>query len=165
LTALAVDLSTGPSRDRLYTACRRDSGGGIVVSTSSDRGQAWTRPGVPVGPSAPAPNARRVISMAVNTSGVVGAMIAERRNDGSDACHSVTLSTSRDGGQTFAAPRVISSARCGDTPNDQRANRRFPTYGDYFGIASAPDGRFHLIWPEMRDGASALLTAVVSPEP
>jgi hypothetical protein len=30
--------------------------------------------------------------------------------------------------------------------------------GDYFGLASQPDGRFRLVWSEMRDGISHVLT-------
>ena len=41
------------------------------------------------------------------------------------------------------------------------AQRRFPTYGDYYGLVATADGRFRAMWPEMRGGASVLLTAVI----
>ena len=68
---------------------------------------------------------------------------------------------SRDGAKTFSAPRVISSMPCGDSPNDRRAQRRFPTYGDYYGVVPTPDGGFRLLWPEMQSGGSVLVTTIV----
>jgi len=160
LTSLAVDPSLGQTQDRLYAACRRSDGGPVVVAASADRGNSWTR-GVVAGPAAIARDGRRVVSLSVSTSGVVGAMIVERRNDAAAGCHSVTVSLSHDAGVTFDAPRLIASAPCGTSPNDQRAERRFPTYGDYFGIAGTADGRLHLMWPEMRSGGSVLLTTAI----
>ena len=76
-------------------------------------------------------------------------------------CLVVDFSASLDGGATFVAPRRVSSSTRGTSLNDERARRRFGTYGDYFGLVSARDGRFRLMWPEMRGGASVLLTTAV----
>ena len=114
------------------------------------------------GPSATESDARRVVSLAVNNKGVVGVMIVERRMNARERCLETTFSASFDGGTTFTAPTTVSTSSCGDTPIDTIATRLFPTYGDYFGIATTPDGGFHLMWPEMRDSASVLMTALVN---
>jgi len=164
LSALAVDASDRPFRDRLYVACRQNDGGPVVVSSSSDRGETWTRPGVVVGANRVDKDARRVMTLAVNNRGVLGVMLVERRAQTGDGCLQVSFSASLDGGTTFVAPQPVSSSACGNSPNDQMAQRRFPTYGDYFGLVSTPDGQFRLMWPEMRGGSSVLLTTTVAVE-
>lgn len=161
LTSLGVDSSAGLFRDRLYSACRRAAGGPVAVFASSDHGDSWTAPGIVAGPAILDPSARRVMSIAVNNSGTLGVMVVERRPDSGPACLNVSLSISRDGAKNFVVPQVISATPCGDSPNDRHVQRRFPTYGDYFGIVAVPDGTFRLMWPEMRDGASTLLMATV----
>jgi hypothetical protein len=164
LSALAVDVSDGPFRDRLYFACRQNAGGPVAVTTSTDGGVTWTRPGVAVGPNRVDKDARRVMTLAVNNRGVVGVMVVERRAHTGDGCLVVEFSASLDGGKTFVPPQQVSSSACGNAPNDQMAARRFPTYGDYFGLVSTPDGQFRLMWPEMRGGSSVLLTTTVALE-
>jgi hypothetical protein len=161
LSALAVDSSAGAFRDRLYFACRRSAGGPVVVASSSDGGATWAQPGVIVGSSGVDPTARRVMTLAVNSQGVVGVMVVERRAEAADGCLVVEFSVSVDGGKTFVPPRDVSSSACGTSSNDQLARRRFPTYGDYFGLVPAPNGQFRLMWAEMRAGASVLLTTTV----
>lgn len=161
LSAFAVDLSTGPTRDRLYFACRKAAGGPIIVSSSADRGRTWNRPGVAVGPIGADISAQRVVTMAVDGRGVVGVMVAERRVGSSTGCLAFSLATSLDGGATFAPATTLSSSACGSSPQDQVAERRLPTYGDYFGLVGLPQGGFQAVWPEMRE-QSTLLTARVS---
>jgi hypothetical protein len=129
--------------------------------SSSDGGETWTHPAVVVGTDRVDHDARRVVTLAVNSQGVVGLMLTERRAQSGEGCLTVELSASFDGGKTFVPPQRVSSSTCGNSANDQVALRRFPTYGDYFGLVSAPDGRFRLMWPEMRGGASVLLTTTV----
>jgi hypothetical protein len=161
LSALAVDASNGPYRDRLYFACRRSGGGPVVVTSSTDRGVTWNRPGVAVGPAAPAQEARRVMSIAVSSSGAVGVLIVERKPGAGDRCLEQLFAASFDGGQTFTAPHQVSHSACGESPVDVVAGRMYPTYGDYYGIVPAPDGGFRIVWPELRGGASVLLTTIV----
>jgi hypothetical protein len=162
LSALAVDASDGSLRDRLYFACRQNAGGPVLVVTSSDGGETWNRPGVVVGSSRVDKDARRVMTLAVNNKGVVGVMVIERRAQTGDGCLAVEFSVSLDGANTFLPPQQVASSACGNSPNDQIAQRRFPTYGDYFGLTPTPDARFRLMWPEMRAGASVLLTTTVA---
>lgn len=132
-----------------------------MVTTSSDGGEHWTRRSVAIGSGRADPDALRVMPLAVNNKSVVGVMVVERHADTGDGCLVVDFSASLDGGSTFLAPHRVSSSSCGISSNDERARRRFGTYGDYFGPVPTPDGRFHLMWAEMRRGASALLTTSV----
>ncbi len=163
LSSLAADTSDGPFRDRLYFACRQAGGGPIVVSHSDDRGEIWSRPPVVAGPSAIDTQGRRVVTMAVNNKGVVGVLTVERKASGAP-CLATDFSASVDGGATFTAPARISSSSCGTSAADAIAGRLTPTYGDYFGLVTLPDGRFRAMWPDMRDEHSALLTTTISVE-
>ena len=160
LSSLAVDGSAGPSRDHLYFACRQSAGGPIVVTSSSDRGENWTRPAVAVGDTRIDSDIWRVPVLAVNSSGTVGVMLVERHHSG-ETCHTVNFVGSSDGATILGSALRISTASCGTSAEDEVAWRRFPTYGDYFGFAAQGDGRFRLVWPEMRNGTSTLLTASV----
>ena len=162
LSALVADASDGPSRDRLYFACRQSGGGPVVVVSSKDRGKTWNRPGVPVGPTAIDVNARRVMTLGVNNAGVVGAFIAERRAKYGEACQQFLFAASFDGGQSFGALEPVSRSECLESTAEETAQRRHPTYGDYFGMTSLPDGTFRVIWPQMRDGRSVLLTTTIT---
>jgi len=164
LSSLAVDHSPGPFRDHLYFACRQNAGGSVVVSSSADGGLTWAAP-VPVGPLAVDASARRMVTLAVSPKGVLGVLIAERHGQDGDACLETTFSASLDGGRTFLAPQRVAATPCGSSPNDQMAQRRFPTYGDYYGLVATPDGRFRVLWPEMHDGTSRLLTTTIAVEP
>ena len=161
LSALVADTSDGPLRDRLYFACRASAGGPIVVTASGDRGETWSRPGVAVGPSGIDGDAKRVVTMAVNNRGVLGAVVIERLAARTEHCLRATFAASFDGGASFTAPEGVSSSACVETPAEEIARRRLSTYGDYFGLVAAPDGRFHMMWPEMSDGRSVLMTAVI----
>ena len=134
----------------------------MVVTVSSDGGETWSRPGVVVAGSRVDKDARRVVTLAASSKGVVGVMMVDRHAQTGDGCLTVELSASLDGGKTFIPPQRVSSSACGESPNDQRAQQRFPTYGDYFGLVSTPDGQFRLMWPEMRGGTSTLLTTTVA---
>ena len=163
LSALAADTSSGPFRDRLYFACRQNAGGPVVVTASGDRGHAWNRPGVAVGPADTDTLARRVMTLAVNKEGVLGVLTVQRK-PGTDPCLMTDFSASLDGGATFSAPSRVSASSCGTSPADEIAGRMIPTYGDYHGLAAMPDGRFIAMWPEMSDGHSVLRTATIEVE-
>jgi hypothetical protein len=160
LSSLAVDRSTGPFRDRLYFACRQAAGGPVLVTSSADGGMTWGTP-VPAGSTAVDAAGRRVMTLAVSPNGVLGVLIVERQAQTGDGCLQTLFSASLDGGQTFLRPQTVSTSACGESPNDQMAQQRFPTFGDYYGLVATPDGRFRAMWPEMRGGASVLLTAVI----
>jgi hypothetical protein len=93
-----------------------------------------------------------------------------KRSVSSQACALPTsvlgtgTSASLDGGVTFApAVRVATDLSC---PDPSRAGeypvRRWSTGGDYFGFAAGADGRFHVLWPDARDGTFEIWTAAAS---
>jgi hypothetical protein len=101
----------------------------------------------------------------VNNKGVVGVLIVERKPGAGDRCLEQLFAASFDGGATFTSPQQISHSACGSSPVDVGAARLFPTYGDYYGIVTSPDGVFRVLWPEMRDGHSVLLTTFINVTP
>ena len=144
-------------------ACRQHAGGSIVVTASENRGETWNRPGVVVGSSANDTSARRVMTLGVNGTGVLGELVVERMKSQNN-CLRIDFSASFDGGKTFGPPQQVSTSSCGNSSVDEMAGRMFPTYGDYFGVVAMTDGTFRLMWPEMRDGRSVLLTTLVTVE-
>jgi hypothetical protein len=159
LSALAVDGSSGPFRDRLYFACRATGGGPIVVSASSDRGERWSTP-VPLPSIAgAAASEERIPALAVNNQGIVAAAWIDGRSAPGHHCEqSVFVTASADGGGSWREPVEVSSTpACSDST--RVANT---TGGDYFGLAPAADGSFRVVWSEMRNGVSQLRTATVS---
>jgi hypothetical protein len=118
LSALIADASEGPSRDRLYFACRQSGGGPVVIVSSKDRGKTWNRPGVPAGPTT-VDVMRRVMTLAVNNAGVVGAFIAERRAKTGEACLQFRAA-SFDGAESFGSPQPVSTSECRESPADDR---------------------------------------------
>jgi hypothetical protein len=159
LSALAADPSSGPLRDRLYFACRAKGGGGSVVASSSDRGERWTAPvALPATPGG-SDAEERIPAIAVNRDGVVAAAWIDARSSPGHMCEeSVFITASIDGGATWLpAVRVSSTPACADGTRVDNS-----TGGDYFGLAGAPDGSFRLLWSEMRDGASDLVTATAT---
>ena len=163
LSALVADASEGPSRDRLYFACRQSGGGPVVIVSSKDRGKTWNRPGVAVGPTTIDVNTRRVMTLAVNNAGVVGAFIAERRAKYGEACLQFLFTASFDAGESFGPAEPLSTSECRESTTEEIAQRRHPTNGDYFGMTSLPDGTFRVMWAQMREGRSVLLTTTVTP--
>jgi len=163
LSALAADMSDGPSRDHLYFGCRQAGGGPIVVVSSADRGKTWNRPGVAVGPTTDV--LRRVMTIGVNNAGVVGVFIAERKTNFGEGCLQFLFSASFDRGASFGPAEPVSTSECRESAADEIARRGSPVYGDYFGIISLPDGTFQVMWPQMRDDHSVLLTTTITATP
>jgi hypothetical protein len=152
LSALATDLSATATRDRLYFACREKSAGSIVVNSSSDRGETWSTP-VVVSPSSPVEE--RIPALAVNAKGVIAVAWIDGRTAAGHRCEEVvSVAASIDGGQTFSPAKVVSSVSpCADATFVNQ-----PTGGDYLGLTPAPDGKFRLLWSEMHDGDTQLVT-------
>src|SRR5205085_12669094 len=138
-------------------------GGPVVVTASGDRGETWNRPGVAVGISPNDQMARRVMTLAVNDTGVLGVVVVERKANATN-CLATEFLASLDGGATFSAPARVSTSACGTTAADEIAGRMIPTNGDYLGLVTTPDGKFRALWPEMRDGHSVLLLATIEVE-
>lgn len=161
-TFLAVDTTDGPSRDRLYHVCGGDDYKSILLASSGSRGEEWTDAS-PIETPAEQVGSRREPQVAVNREGIVAVAWMDRRDDPSGDCYAPYFAASADGGATFSRPvRVASEVSCPDPARTGRAGGRFPTGGDYFGLVAAADGRFHVLWPDARDGVFELRTASVT---
>jgi hypothetical protein len=147
LSALAADTSGGPFRDRLYFLCGAHERGPIVLTYSTDRGETWS-PQVPVPPVLDDSEPRRILGLAVNNKGVLAIVHLDRIAQSGDSCQDLYFVASVDGGLTFLPAQRVSSAPCA-------------AFGDYFGMVTVPDGRFRLMWPEVRAGVSQLRTVMV----
>jgi len=134
-------------------------------------------PAAPARAAAPADSAwRQVRALAVNAAGAL--LIAwvdatermiERAPQGARGgaggrrtCYDVLVATSLDGGRTFSVPaRVTPRPSCPGAAANGDVARAWPAGGDYFGLAAAPGGPFHLLWAGARGGAYQLWTAPV----
>lgn len=162
-TFLAADTSGGPFRDRIYFLCEGDRQRAVLLAHSEDGGELWSA-ATPIEPPASEDGSRTEPQVAVNGRGVVGVAWMDRRDDPSRECYAPYFAASLDGGATFGpAVRVATELSC---PDPARAGefplRRWSTGGDYFGFAAGADGRFHLLWPDARDGAFGIRTAAVT---
>lgn len=161
-TFLAVDTSGGPYQDRLYHVCVGDGLQSILLMYSADRGEEWSA-ATPVEPPASQDRARRAPQVAVNRDGVVAVAWMDRRDDPSGQCYAPYVTASTDGGRTFGpAVRVADEPSCPDPEKTGGAGSRWPTGGDYFGLAADAAGRFHVLWPDARTGSFELRTARVT---
>lgn len=159
--SLAVDASSGPSRDRLYLTCTNRDRNTIFVHNSSDRGERWSAP-VRADSAAGEVIFRRTPSIAVNKDGVVAVTWYERRKEATRECQHIYFTASLDGGKTFLPEARVSLApSCPDTPRNGGSAKRWPAGGDYSGLAAAADGSFHVLWSDSRNGIYQLWSARV----
>src|ERR1051325_6942543 len=137
----------------------RQGRGAIIVHSSSDQGETWTDD--VVASSAPADTTvyRRIPNLAVNSRGVVGVSWMDGRDDPSKKCHALYFTASLDGGKTFLPEQRVTTAgvrSCPDSAGSGAAFRRWPSGGDYYGLAAAANGAFHLFWADHRSGVFQL---------
>jgi hypothetical protein len=181
--AFAVDNRSEPFRDRIYVAWADDGHGPtrVYFSSSDDRGQHWTEPKL-LDPTTPAHARQGQAVLAVNKDGVVGATWYDTReaSDGQIQFHEY-FTASTDGGKTFLPPVRVSSAisnpqgagNLNVQPSVQRSKQytllelpsaafRWPTGGDYVGLAADSNGVFHPFWADARTGTFQIYTAAVS---
>lgn len=160
-TFLAADASDGPYRDRMYHVCPGTDLKTILVMSSATAGWEWTD-AMPIEEASTESRMRHYPVIAVNNEGTVAIAWMDQRDDGPSHCYAPYFTASRDGGETFSRPvRLASAVSCPDTSRTGRAGSRFPMGGDYFGLVGAADGRFHIVWPDARDGMFGLRTASV----
>ncbi len=149
-TFLGADASNGPYRDRLYHVCVNRGSTAIQIERSEDRGDRWSDP-VLVEAAAAREGARTHPQVAVNREGTVGVAWLDSRDDTTGRCYSVYFTASVDGGVSYLPSQMVSSApSCPDSTQNGGAQGRWPRGGDYFGLAAAADGRFHVFWPDAR---------------
>jgi hypothetical protein len=165
-TAMAADISAGRFRDRLYFACKKKEANVIVLTTSADSGETWTDP-VPIHAVSPdtAVLRERPPAIAVNNKGILGVSWMESHRRSGKRCQALYFAASLDGGRSFVPGRRVSTAEsCPDATVNGAAYYRWPTGGDYYGMAAGADGTFHLHWSDARDGVFQLWTARVRVE-
>lgn len=157
---MAADTSAGPYRDRLYLVCMGDHLQSILLTHSADGAEEWST-ATPIEPSTSQPRARQLPQVAVNASGVVAVAWMDRRDDPAGRCYAPYVAASADGGKTFSpAVRVASQLSCPDTARvGSFVAGRWAMGGDYFGLTAGADGRFHVVWPDARDGSFQIWTA------
>jgi hypothetical protein len=163
---LRVDTTSGKFKDRLYWICNDGAFQKIWVHTSSDRGERWSDP-IQVNRGSSRQPYVRTPAIGVNRAGAVLFSWYDGRATGSRyrqiyRCQEFFVTASLDGGQTFLPELKVSTARnCPDTPANGEAGRRWPAGGDYTGLAADSNGKFHLVWPDSRDGLYQLRYALV----
>jgi hypothetical protein len=160
------DLREGPSR--------------LLFTKSVDGGKHWTTPHA-ILVSSDATDSQYQPSMAVNANGTVG--ISWYNGSASRNTVSEMFAVSNDGGETFSAPAQISSVVAPiKTPGGDRYSAlsfaspkgtfisftapgsRFPSGGDYMGLAADANGAFHPIWIDARSGFNQAWSATVFPQ-
>ncbi len=161
---MSLDGATeSPFRGRLYYACTGIDYHNILLHHSTDGGRTWSAPASVFASSGS--QQQRTPMIAVGGNGIVGMSWFEDRiqsDNSSDATHCVELlfSLSVDGGTSFLGPvRVSGVPGCSSSAKKAKAEERWPTGGDYTGLQATPDGVFHLVWSDSRNGAGHLWTA------
>jgi hypothetical protein len=154
----------------------------VYISSSADRGKSWSEPQI-ISPEAPNETSQFLPTVAVNRDGVVAVSWFDTRNSEKQDSYEVYVSASLDGGTTFLAPRIVSSAPSNvygegnllPTPvffrnaHDQirmslvfqNMLQRYPLGGDYLNMVADASGIFHPFWPDSRDGVFEMMTARV----
>lgn len=158
LSALAVDTTNGPFRDRLYFACNDPLTRAVLVHWSGDRGETWREVRAVHPARSDTAVSRKVMAMTVNGRGVLGVAWMEMLRTATGGCQdAVYVTTSADGGETFLPPsRVTRDASCPD-----EAVNGPGWMGDYFGMVSDDRGRFLLLWSGVRDRLLQLHLATI----
>ena len=68
------------------------------------------------------------------------------------------FTASADGGKSFAAPVPLLKE---PYRTDEKVTPRWPYGTDYISLAAPPDGSFHLLWVDSRDGRGVIQTAKI----
>ena len=169
--AVAADLTKGPRRGRVYSVSHSDISDppGLRLRTSED-GVKWTQPtALPIVRDGPIPH----VAVAVSANGVLGvawvqaeAASIERmkqrvQNSGAaipEDSWQLYFTASADGGKSFAAPVALLKELY---RTDEKVTPRWPFGTDYISMAASPDGSFHLLWIDSRDGKGVMETAKI----
>ena len=185
MASVAVDVTQGPFRDRVYVGWSdaRSGRAEILVSSSSDKGKTWSKP-IAVNDDLPRDKPGdgpddHMPTLAVNSSGVVGVMWYDRRDNPDNLGWYTRFSASLDGGETFLPSVRVSEAPFFLDPKkpialDQEADARgggtheiFMSAfafmgGDTAGMAADANGVFHPFWIDNRTGVPQVWTAPVT---
>jgi hypothetical protein len=136
---IAVDVTSGPFKDRLYAVWsdRRSGRDEILFSYSSDKGKKWS-PARVINDDRPFPNTldkpdHLMPLVAVNRDGVVGVSWCDRRDNPDNLGWWERFTASLDGGETF-----LSSVRVSEAPNSYGRNEKLYISAGAYGGGTDP---------------------------
>jgi hypothetical protein len=153
----------------LYGVCRDDANSRLVLSYSDNLGGTWSQP-KGVANDVADDVTQGIANVMVNSAGMVALSWLERRigptpkvkfKEGEEVVfdfnetYDLFFTASLDGGETFLPPVKMTSQP--SKPISKHASRFMPGT-DYMLAAAAPDGSFHLLWPDARTGIFQLYT-------
>ncbi len=184
IEAFAADVGSKEYRDQIYMAWS-DCGRGrprILFSRSEDRGLHWSEP-ILIDGGVPKETSQFQTVVAVNKDGVVGVTWYDTRASRDGSQFDEYFAASVDGGKSFLPSVRVSSAPSGfrgagnmrmdpfvfDHKEEMHlslisAVSRWPSGGDYLGLAADKDGVFHPLWADARSGTFQAYTTAVSVE-
>jgi hypothetical protein len=153
-------LAADPADDTLYFTCATDDAKRLAIYRSRDKGESWSDP-LPV-PTEATGTLLQGANIAVGKDGLL-LVTWMGETDAAKHCNALWAAASADGGATFTKPvRVSEGTPCNDTPKNAKVIKRFDYGGDYHGLAAGPDGVFHVIWSDSRNGIYQLWSAAVT---
>jgi hypothetical protein len=150
--SLAVAPPRAGQGERLLFACEADGNHGVLFARSDDRGDRWTAARrIDGGPDS---GWTKTPTMAVSADGVLAVTWVDARDDPSGRCWHLYGTASLDRGTTFLPPQRLSAAP--SCPTEARTGggvlARFPSGGEYHGLAAVGPREFVAVWPDARDG-------------
>jgi hypothetical protein len=131
IPAIAVDASTGPTKNKLYVVMYTYTSGKqmkVQVASSTNGGTTWSAPKVPAGT---AKHDQFFPWIRVSSTGTVGVSWLDRRNDAANINWDAFAAFSTNGGTSYSANLKLSSAV--SNPNNDGFGGTF--MGDYTGSA------------------------------
>jgi hypothetical protein len=182
--AFAADVASKKFRDCIYMVWSDSRSGQprILFAHTEDRGLHWSEPiGVDAGVPEEAIQFQPVV--AVNKDGVLGVAWYDTRSSDEGSRFDEYFTASVDGGRSFLPSVRVSSAPSGfraagnmrmdpfifdhkeeDFLSLISAAGRWPSGGDYLGLAADNDGDFHPFWADARSGTFQAYTGTISVE-
>ena len=144
-------MASKDTNESIYFASMNENLTEIIFLYSSDYGDEWTQAKI----EAPAEKERSRFypQIAVNKDGLVALAWMDFRDSNENSCFAPYISISYDGGKTFSSPvKVALEISC---VNREKLNpaKRWEVGGDYFGLTATSDGKFHILWPDARNGS------------
>lgn len=150
-----LDLAPADSHraGRLYHLCVAEDFEGLALTVSDDAGEHWSEP-ARIGRGAPEETAAYTAMQAVAPGGTLAVAWYDRsREQPEPGCQELVVRASVDGGDSFLPALALSTApSCPDNPANGTIARAWGMGGDYDSLAVGPDGTFHAIWADARDG-------------
>lgn len=157
---MAMDRSSGPRRDWIYSVwTRSNERPDVMIAHSDDFGASWS---APTRVQADTVIANRTMpAVAVNGAGTVMVAWVDGRHHEGD-CWDVYAAASLDGGATFVPERRLTpepTCPAGPGNGNGAAAQRWRWGGDYIGLDADANGAFHVVWADSRTGTYQLYMA------